>query len=125
MDQKSLKKLQAEWEQRLAKEGLGEFLDPASDAYRDIEPMDRELKLGFFLQASACCQHTQFRRHRDRLIMDLFCDGRPKHEIAEEVRLGRDAVQDVIRKYLILFGLYGVYGKYLCDQRIKRGGSGA
>lgn len=136
IDSKSLKKLKRKWEQRLYDDGFrdierengeGERVlkQYASNSFRNADELEREQKLEFFLQCSSMMAQTKFPRVLDHWIMEMFCEGVEKKEmkalLAEAgIKRGADAIQDIIRKYLILFGLYGAYGKYLCGQRTKR-----
>lgn len=116
-----LKSLQKRWDKVLkdsgfddievTRAGVRELRQNAANSYRGAHPLEIQAKLDFFLSVSSMCQQTKFRNETERRIMDWYCDGKMKTEIVEELRRSgtkrsRVAVWKVIRKYLILFGLY-------------------
>ncbi len=112
------KKLQREWDQRLAaskfddieqetREGERELKQYAANAFRGAHPTEIEARRDYFLQCSAFCQRVRFKNLDEARIMELYCEGIPKEEIRKELRLHRTTVYGVIRKYLILFGMHG------------------
>ncbi len=112
------KKLRREWDRKLAasefedieqetREGDRELKQYAANAFRGAHPTEIEARRDYFLQCSALCQRVRFKNRDEARIMELYCEGKSKEEIRKELELHRTTVYGVIRKYLILFGMYG------------------
>lgn len=118
MDPRALKKIQREWYMRLRDEGFedveyigadgtSELRSFSGNSFRSFTILEVESRRDFFLLCSSYCERAKFKNRTERKIMELFCDGKSKEEIRKELKLHRTTVYGVVRKYLILFGLYG------------------
>jgi hypothetical protein len=123
IDKRRLRKLQKEFNARLEREGLGEIEETdaageqrlkqyAVNAYRGATALEVSAKLDFFLQCSSMCQQYRFKRKIDRLIMELYCEGKAKEEIRAAledlgIKYDRRGIYAIIQRHLIIFGLNG------------------
>lgn len=88
----------------------------ASNVFRDApSAVEREARLAHFLECSRLCQTAKFKNRLEKKIMASYCEGEQVVEISKDlqkrgIKLHRTTISNVIRKWLILFGLYN-HGK--------------
>lgn len=112
----------AEWDELLESEGLGEIervnaqgnlelKEYAANAYRGANELEREARLNHFLECSRLCHFARFKSEVEEHIMEFYCEGISILDIQRKLEQNgvirhRETISNVIRKYLILFGLY-------------------
>ena len=112
----------SDWNELLESEGLGEIervnaqgnlelKEYAANAYRGADELEREARLAHFLECSRLCHFAKFKSETEERIMELYCEGKSILEIRRKLEDAgivqhRTTISNVIRKYLILFGLY-------------------
>jgi hypothetical protein len=114
------RRLSIQWEDRLAKEGLGDIekqlgvkqvlKQRACNAYRQMEPERREAKEIYYREISACLHQARFDSEVDEIVMTLKAQGAKITEICQELlKKGmsryRRTVRLIIRKYEDRWGI--------------------